>query len=391
MKFLRVAMVGGIVAAAPAWAVYAPIPAQETPNDLTLSARAGVSYDTNLFGAATNAIESMVLEFSPRISYNISPTERTFVAMSYGLTLNHFENRPGKKLLDSHDFMLRLAHQFTKATTLDVTETFMISRNPESLLAGVPLNTDQSFQRNQLDGRFNTALTGKLGMTLKARTVYFEYRNATLGRNLDRIENIFGASADYALVPELKLVGEYRHLDVFYSKLGETKNKRSDFLMAGVDYSVAKKISLSGRLGNEWRARAAERNAQSPYAELSLKYDYAEASYLAAGYGYALEETSDTARFTDSQVHRFFLNAQHRFTALITGSVSLGYEPSQLQGRRGVSNVAEDTTRAGAALSYAPTKNWMVSATYDHDRVESDEATRNLRRERVGLSVSYSR
>jgi hypothetical protein len=390
MIFLRLLFVGGLIAAMPLRAVYAPIPAQEQPNDLTVSVRGGVTYDTNLFGAATGAINSVVWELAPRISYNASPTEKTFLALSYGLTLNYFDDRPGEKLLDSHDIMARLAHQFSKTTTIDITELLMISRNPESLLAGVPLNTDQSFNRNQIDGRFDTELNGKIGATVKARSIHYEYRNASLGRSLDRIENLFGGSLDYAILPEFKGVGEYRHQDVYYRKLGEEKNKRSDFVMVGFDYEAARKLTVTGRLGREWRDRAAERDTTSPYAEFSLKYDYAEASFVAAGYAYTLEETSDTARFTDTKVHRLFVNAQHRVTALITASASLGFEPSELQGRVGQGDINEDTTRLGFALSYLPTKNWTVSATYDYDDVKSEEAARDLRRERTGVNASYS-
>lgn len=394
MKFLRVLMIGGIVSVSPVRAVYAPIPAQEQSNDFTVSLKGGVTYDTNLFGAATGAIDSLVWEFAPRVSYNASPTERTFLALSYGLTLNHFDERPGDKLLDSHDFLVRVAHQFTKTTTVDITDVFMVSRNPESLLPGLAtptvLSSDQSFNRNQLDGRFSTALSGKVGGTLKARSVLFQYRNDTLGRSLDRIENLFGGSLDYAVLPELKAVAEFRHQDVYYRKLGETKNKRSDFVMGGLDYDLARKLSASGRFGYEWRDRASERSTTSPYAEASLKYDYAPASYLAGGYGYTLEESSDTARFTDTKIHRLFLNLQHRVTALITASASVSFEPSELQGRRGQASIDEDTVRSGVALSYLPTKNWTISASYDFDRTDSDDAVRNLKRERVGVSAIYS-
>jgi hypothetical protein len=84
------------------------------------------------------------------------------------------------------------------------------------------------------------------------------------------------------------------------------------------------------------------------------------------------------------------VNVQHSITALFVASASLGWEPSQLQGRRGVANVDEDTTRLGFALSYLPQKNWMVSLSYDYDRVSSDEAARDLQRQRVGLSGNYS-
>jgi hypothetical protein len=390
MKFLRALIVVGLMAALPAWAVYAPIPEQDQGKDFTATLRAGISHDSNLFGAASGAIDSMVYELAPRFSYNASLTAQTFLAAGYGLTLDYFDNRPGDKLLDSHEASLRLAHAFSQSTTIDLNNVFMITRNPESLLAGVPLNSDQSFQRNQLDARFGTALTGKIGLTVKARTVYFNYRNAALGRSLDRAENLYGAAGDYAILPEVKAVVEFRHQDLYYTKSGETKNKSSEFLMAGVDYAAAKKILITGRLGAEWRRRAAERNTTAPYAEFSIKYDYAEMSYLSGGYGYTLEEASDTARFTDSSVHRLFVNVQHRLTPLITASTSVAYDISELQGRRGITNVDENTLRFGAALAYLPTTHWTLSASFDHDRSHSDDRGRNLQRERFGLNATYA-
>lgn len=252
------------------------------------------------------------------------------------------------------------------------------------------MSPDQSFGRNQLDVRYVTPLSPKIGLTVKARTVNFLYRTATLGRSLDRTENLYGISSDYAILPEVKLVAEYRHQDVFYRKLGEVKNKSSDFVMGGFDYSVARKLSVNTRLGAEFRRRAAETDTTVPYAEFSFKYDYAESSFITGGYAYTLDETSDTIRFTDSKINRFFVNAQHSFTALIVGSVSLGWEPSQLQGRRGFANIDESTARLGFALTYLLRKNWSISATFDHDQVNSDDAARDLRRERAGLSSTYS-
>jgi hypothetical protein len=191
-------------------------------------------------------------------------------------------------------------------------------------------------------------------------------------------------------LPEAKLVGEYRRQDVYYSTAGATKNKTSDYLMAGADYFVAKKLSVNGRIGAEWRRRKAEQDTTSPYAELSGKLDYTERSFLVAGYVYMLEETSDISRFTDTQVHRLFANIQHSITPLIVASGSVTYEPSVLQARRGLQDVDEDTVRVGGALSYLPTPRWTISASYDYDGVYSELAARDMKRERVGLSASYT-
>ncbi len=370
--------------------VYAPIPEQEQGKDLVIKAKVGLAHDSNLFGAASGAVSTAVWTLAPHATYNASLTAQTFFSAAYGLTLDQFDNRPGDKLLDSHEASVRLAHAFSKSTTIDLNESLSVTRNPESLLAGVKLNTDQSFTRNQLDGRFSTPINAKAEATVKVRSVYYEFRDAALGRSLDRIENLYGLSANYALLPEAKAVAEFRHQDVYYTKEGEMKNKSSEYLMGGVDYEVARKLSLSGRLGVEWRSRTAERDTTSPYAEFTAKYDYAEKSFLLGGFGYSIDETSDTARFNDSKAYKGFVSIQHSVTALIVASGSLTYEPATLQGRRGQANVDEKTVRTGAALSYLPTKNWLISASVDYDRARSDDAVRNLSRTRVGVSAVYS-
>lgn len=388
--FQRAFTIGGLMAALPLGAVYAPVPAPTQENDFTFSLRAALSHDSNVFGAANGEVSSAVWTLAPFVGYQTSVTPQTFLSTSYELTLDRFTHRPGKKLLDSHEIMFRLAHAFSKATTLEVRDEFAEARNPASLLAGVPLNPDQSLRRNQLDGRFVTPLSARATATVKARSVYYAYRNPILGRSLDRVENLYGVAVDYAVLPEVKAVGEYRHQDVFYRKLGETKNKSSEFIMGGFDYAVARKLSLASRLGAEWRRRSAEPDTTSPYAEVTAKYDYTMKSFLAGGYAYTFEETSDTARFTDTKIHRLFANVQHSVSALVVASGSLTYEPGTLQGRRGVADVREKTLRAGAALSYLPTKNWIVSASADHDRVRSDDPVRKLKRNRVSLGATFS-
>ena len=390
MKFLRLLLIFGLAAGRQAWAVYAPIPDQDQGKAWAFSVAADVVHDSNIFGGATGSISSTVYSLVPKIAFNASVTDQTFLSASYQLNLDHFDSRPGDKTLDSHLFTARLAHAFTQATTLDLSDSYAIEKNPESLLNGLAVNTDQSFKNNEIDASFGTNLGPKTGLTLKARSVLFRYDNARLGASLDRTENLYGVSGDYAVLPELKAVGEYRREDIDYRELGATKDKKSDFLLAGADYNVAKKVTASGRLGVEWRHRQGERSKTSPYAELSTKFDYAPGSFLTAGYVYTLEETSNPLLYTDTQVNRFFVNAQHALTGLVTLSGSVDYEPSKLMGRRGIADVDETTNRYGLALSYLPTKNWTISLNDDYDKISSGDATRELSRNRTGLSARYS-
>lgn len=370
-----------------ALAVYAPIPEQEQGKALSFRLGASVSHDSNIFGAATNEIDSVVYNLSPAIIFNSSVSDQTFVSASYELSYDHFVDRPSKKDLTSHSLDGRLAHSFSPSTTIDLSESYQVTKNPQSLLAGVPLNTDQSFKRNEFDGRFTTTAGQKTSVTVKYRNVLFDYDNASLGTNLDRIEQLAGVELSYALLPETKLIGEYRYQNINYDRNGSNKDKQSNFLLGGVDYSARKDLTFTGRAGFESRNRDAERNTTVPYLELSSRYAYADGSFLAAGYAYTLEEPSDVIRFTDAKVNRFFVNHQHRLSGAFTASGSLTYGPSQLQGRRGFADIDETTTRFGLALSWVPGKNWTITGTYDIDNVNSDDPNREQQRNRLGVSA----
>lgn len=387
MKKLTLLALPFAALATAAFAVYAPIPEQEQGKALSFRLGASISHDSNIFGAATNEISSMVYSVSPAIIFNSSVNDQTFVSASYELSLDHFVDRPGKKDLTSHSFDARVAHSFSQGTNIDLNDNYVISKNPQSLLAGVPLNTDQSFKRNEFDGRFTTDAGQKTGVTFKYRNVVFNYDTASLATNLDRMEQLGGVELSYAMLPETKLVGEYRYQNINYDQNGSNKDKQSHFLLGGVDYTAKENLTLTGRAGFESRSRDAERDTTVPYLELSSRYAYADGSFLAAGYTYTLEEPSDVVRFTDTKVNRFFVNVQHRLTGAFTASGSLTYEPSQLQGRRGFANIDETTTRFGLGLSWVPGKNWTVTGTYDVDNVNSDDPNRGQQRNRVGISA----
>jgi predicted porin len=386
MKLYGLPGIGGLFLPALAWAVYAPIPEQEQGKPFTVTIEAGAYHDSNIFGSAAGAIGSMVYSVAPKLAFNASVEKQTFVSASYQATFDYFDNRPTDKSLVSHDAALRLAHKFTQVSNIDLSEAFQVEKNPQSLLAGVPLNADQSFQRNQFDGRLTTALDQKTGVVFKYRNLSFNYDDARLSQNLDRMEHLAGLELNNKFLPEITVVGEYRYQAINYDKVGGMKDKRSNYLLTGVDYALGKQLTLSGRAGVEDRKRAGERGTTAPYAELTWKYDYAEKSFVAAGYTYSLEETDNPALFTDTKLNRFFVNLQHAVTPMVVTSGSITVEPSTLLGRRGLPDISETTTRLGLALTYMARKNFTVSATYDYDRVNSDARDRQQNRTRFGVS-----
>ncbi|AOS45192.1 hypothetical protein Verru16b_02270 [Lacunisphaera limnophila] len=374
-----------------ALAVYAPIPDQEQGKALTYRLGAGVSHDSNIFGGSTGEIDSVVYNFTGEISYNGSISDQTFLSASYELSNDHVVDRPGKQNLTNHHLEARVAHSFAQDTNIDLSAAYVIANNPESLLAGVPLNTDQSYNRGQFDGRYTTSLNAKTALVTKYRFVDYRYDSATLATDLDRSEHLLGLEASFQLLPETKLVGEYRYQDIGYDSAASLKNKTSNFFMVGFEHNPGKHLMVSGRAGLEDRSRDSGADTTAPYVELSTRYSYTEGSYLSAGYMHTIEEPSDVTRFTDTQVNRYFVNLQHQLSGAFTASASVTYEPSSLQGRRGVQvDLDEDTTRLGLALAWRPTKNWALIGSYDYDDVSSEDPNRGQNRDRLGVNARYT-
>lgn len=371
--------------------VYAPIPEQDQGKALSFRLGAAVSHDSNIFGASANEIDSAVYSFTGEIIYNGSVSDQTFASASYKLNVDHVADRPGKRNLTSHTLSARLAHAFSPATNIDISDLYMINENPESLLPGLsPFATDQSFKRNEFNLRFTTAAGQKGTVVAKYRHLLLSYDTAALATLLDRSENLLGVELAYALLPETKLVGELRYQDIAYDSGGALKDKDSVFLLAGFDHNPGENLLLSGRFGGEDRSRANGDDTTAPYFELSTRWNYADGSFLSGGYSFGLEEPSDTVSFTDTRVHRLFVNLQHRLTALITAGASFTYEPTKLQGRAPVPDADETIVRSGVNLSWLPNRHWTITATLDFDRVYSDLASRDQDRTRYGLSARYS-
>jgi hypothetical protein len=386
MKTASLPLLGSLFFPAIAWAVYAPIPEQEQGKPLTVTIDASVYHDSNIFGSATNTIASEVYALAPKLAFNASVDPQTFLSAAYQISFDDFSNRPTDKLLVSHDAFLRLAHKFTEVSNIDLSDSFQVERNPQSLLAGVPLNADQSFTRNEFDGQLPTGLGQKAGLVFKYRNVYFNYKDAGLSRDLDRMEHLAGVAMNDKFLPGTTLVGEYRYQAIDYYHAGSLKDKKSNFLLGGADYLVGKQLTISGRAGVEERQRDGAPNITAPSVELTGQYNYGENSFVSAGYTYSLEETDNPTLFNDTKMNRVFVNLQHALTSMVVASGSLTLEPATLQGRGAQPNVSETGTRFGLALTYVARKNFTISATYDYDRVNSDAPDRRQIRTRFGLN-----
>lgn len=372
-------------------AVYAPIPEAELGKALVVRLGGGVFHDSNIFGSPSNERDSMVYRFAPDISYNASVTDQTFLSASYNLIWDYVEDRPENENLFSHLFELRIAHSFSPDTVLDISEKFSIIESPESLLPGIPLNSDQSYTSNQFDVTFDDKVGERIGYTLKARSLLYAYDLNALATQLDRHEYTLGGSFNYDVSEATRILGELRYMDVSYDQNGAFKDKESIFVLGGFDYNPTETLAVTLRAGLEQRERSGAPDDDAPRVEFTFRKDYGERSFFSAGYILAIEEISNVNRYTDIEVHRFFANIQHAFSANTTGSLFYNVEPSKLLTRPGQGPDLDETTqRFGAALTFQPHHGWLISGTFDVDVTDSDDPFRDLDRTRLGVDLSYS-
>lgn len=372
-------------------AVYAPIPEVEQGRLLTVYMGAGYYYDTNIFGAAEGRIESFVLQAQPTLVMNISAADQTFLSATYQASLDYFDNRPGDKWLASHAISARLAHTFTPRLEAELSDSFQIVKNPESLMPGVggteeTVNPDQSYDFNQFDGKLVYSASDRVALKGKLRTMHFFYDNRHLSDDLDRGEYIAGLEAVRMSRENLQVSAEYRYKAIRYDSGGAIKDKDSHYLFAGADYAVTKRTAYSTRLGLEALLRRGGPDKVLPFVELGVKHDYRESCFVSGGYTFTAEESSNASTYLDMYAHHLFVNAQHALTRAFALSGSADWRPARLNGRGGVAgNINESNLKLGAALTYAFKDKWSVSLTCDYDYVNSDDPGRDLERTRVGM------
>jgi len=64
----------------------------------------------------------------------------------------------------------------------------MVNRNPAAALAGLQVNSDQSYASNEANGRFKHEPGPEGRPHPQGRSMYYDYYKGSLGTNLDRTE-----------------------------------------------------------------------------------------------------------------------------------------------------------------------------------------------------------
>jgi len=167
---------------------------------------ADVSHDDNIFGAPSGAIASTVRvcaqDFVHASVTEPKPSWRRHTKRS-SITLRTAPvTKPSIVTISAPASRMR----FPAKTTL--TERRLRDRQESRVPPRRHRDQhDQSYKRNELNGRFSTTVQPKVGATFKFRSVIYRYDNGNLATSLDRTENLYGIAGNYDISAEVQGCG----------------------------------------------------------------------------------------------------------------------------------------------------------------------------------------
>ena len=371
---------------------------------------------------------SFGFEVRPSASVNYAVGATTLNA-SYTYSMKYYDDRPGNKADQSHDFEFYLNHAFNERYTLDFEESFVISQEPEVLDRGLsaPLRANGDNIRNNAAVNFHAQLTKLLGIVLGYSNTYYDYTGnaaaqlpgqASYGNLLNRDEQTVLFNTRWQLAEQTVGILGYKFEAVNYLNSGsingiglpffspKTRDNYSHFAYVGVEHSFRSDLSFSGRAGAQvvdYYNLPSNSNpgTVSPYVDLSLNYTYMDSGTLVVGLSHKKNQTdvsgldvSQAGGVTPDQesstlygsIVQTLTPLSPKLTATLTGQ----YQNSVYNGG-GANGEVDNFYLLGLNFAYQFTKYISGEVGYNYDLLDSQLQGRGYDRNRVyvGVTASY--
>jgi len=422
----RVITSAGLVALGTAGlhAAYAPgLSSTETTKPWSISATLRGFYDDNYTTAPHGSQQySWGYSVSPRVGLNIT-RDQTYLGLSYTYGMMYYAERPDNKYDQSHIFNGVLSHAFSERYSVDVSDTFVVSQEPDVVdptLAN-PYRSDQDNIANRAAINFNAQLTTVLSLLLGYGNTFVDYdqnrgdveppgSTASLSALLDRIEQLAKIELHWQMRPTTMGILGYQFGQVYHTSdellLPNTANadirdSRSHYAYVGAQQVFRPDLIGTVRVGGQFTDYYNDPENQdqvTPYLESNLAYNYAKGSYFRFGARHTLNQT-DVDAFKnnnnnnvtkDQESSTLFAELSHLITPNLTGSLSGQYQNSVFNGGQ-YDGDADDFYLFGLNLTYRFNQFLSAETGWNYDRLSSDIDDRSYSRNRVyvGITATY--
>jgi hypothetical protein len=357
--------------------------------------------------------------------------------MAYLFSLKYYTDTPvGSSAHDdeSHTFNLALTHTFNERFSGRVSDSFDIGQEPDLLRAGNTFSTFQRFSGNNIRNygtiSVDAQMTPKFGFSVGYDNTLYDYQasGATItpvgvvaspAGTLNRIENGVHVEGLVTVQPETKALFGYRFTGINYTGdeliggnvnpvtlavsnpiMSDTRNSYTHTLYVGGIHNFRPDLTGSLRVGasyTDYYNDPSSSASYTPYVDLSVKWTYAEDSYVEGGFTYNRNASDQinfgvtNNRFTlDEQSGTVFASVTHRLTPKIYGSLTGQYQNSIFNGGGTIDGEAENYYLFGLNLEYRFNPHISAHIGYNYDNLQS-QIGRSFDRNRVyfGFTASY--
>ena len=346
-------------------------------------------YDDNINTTEFDPQSSFKTIVEPEIALNI-PDSRTFLGLRYRNSTVYYWDRAGEDFDFGHFFDLSFNHEFTQRFSVDLTENFRFSQEPEITENNSIFRRQGDFIQNSAEAGASYYLTRRLFLSVRAGHNFWDYDDPFLSVDLDRQVFTTGGGVNFLVSPLTLLSANYDYVLTEY----ETSPRDSDSHMAylGVLHTFTPQWSARAQAGAEYRKAESFKGEYAPFAAVSTSYQFLPGSSVTAGYNTSLQDT-DASIYNFSESHRGYISLTSQLSydlKLETGADFVLSEYSSNQQLFGLPTDAEETTLVyRITLLYRITPQMFADLGYSFTTVESDFIGRSYDRNLVSAGIKY--
>jgi uncharacterized protein (PEP-CTERM system associated) len=343
---------------------------------------------------SNNTPASVFVNFDAGFSYTaVNPRASLGIAADAGI--NYYFDRPGRNYDINGALTLNGTYKLTPRATLQVSSYNAYESNPDygaSNLTGFTgqvgggntfpgtsdqLNGDYFYTTNHI--ALNYQFTPRISLVSSGDAVAFAYADDYYATIEDRIELYADEQFVYLLQPALSAVAEYRFGYVDYFSINS--DSISNFVLAGVDYSVNPRLRGEVRGGVEFRDYVdGSEFDTSPYFEGTLSYDISQRTALSLNLRYDIEEGDLSSSISNARTLRIGLSVNQVVTQRLTAYLSFYFTNADYHDQGGVAvapgagnpnDFDEDTFDVAVGLRYSFNRRISAEAGYTYTDVIS--------------------
>lgn len=298
-----------------------------------------------------------------RLSY-ISANPRTNLLVDAAAGITYYFDSPGGRSYDPNlNVAAALSHRLTERLTLDLQSLIAYQSQPDlsSALSSTRRlgNFFRTMDKVTLAYRWTPRFSTHGSYTFSA----LEYESSANAPN--RIESEIGIEGRYLLFPTTSVNGNYSVTFLTSSKTsGDAVSQR---LSVGANQTFSLRLKANAQAGVQYRT-SDQATRTSPYAEVSLDYQFAERATIQWNNRYSIEE-SDLVNAGGRKTFRTNLQARYAITGRLSTSLLFSFFHGENQTPRSGSSTQQGFD-VGPLVSYALNKRYSMELGFRHIETE---------------------